>query len=419
MKGQKYLLIGLVFGVMIGWALGFLRLPYIEKNFSFLLGFTTALVFVSLILMVLFVWNKPFLDGLIGKKSETEGDSQSPRAYIFIRIMLMGALVLGGVMVYRWNESFKLKIQNQDKKIQEMAVSVVAVQKNNLEPLLRNVLDDVGKELNLSLNRTLSDTTIARIAALSAAFKPYKYIKDDSLSKQVCSPERGQLLQSLVLMNIDTGAFARIKRNVSFDWADLRGADLKGLDLSGINLKKANLENADLSDANLKSANLGEVNLWGANLNRANLSQTDLKRADLRWAQLNEAALISANLNGANLINAQLRKANLNDATLQWTQLGGTLFNEASLISVDFVGSNFTKVNLSKADLRDSDLRKVNLSEAVLDGARLNKAIVDESWLEKLNEWRPTGANELRKNYKIVNDTFNKFNIPLYRLIES
>ena len=68
MKGKNGLLIGLVFGIMIGWALGFLRLPYIEKNFSFLLGFIAALVFVSLLLLLLATWNRNFLFGLMGKK---------------------------------------------------------------------------------------------------------------------------------------------------------------------------------------------------------------------------------------------------------------------------------------------------------------------------------------------------------------
>jgi hypothetical protein len=53
MKRKRYLLVGLVFGAVIGWALGFLRLPYLEKNDSFLLGFISALAFVSLVLLLL------------------------------------------------------------------------------------------------------------------------------------------------------------------------------------------------------------------------------------------------------------------------------------------------------------------------------------------------------------------------------
>jgi len=419
MKGKKYLLIGLFFGMVIGWALGFLRLPYLEKNYSFLLGFIAALALASLVLMLLAAWNRNLLSGLIGKKT-VAGDSQSTRAHTFISIMLLGFLVLGGVVggltIYRQNESFKLQIQNQDKKLQEMAALVETVKKDDLKPLMHSILEELGEELKRTPGRALRDTIIGRLAALSFAFKPYKYIEADSLSEKAYSPERGQLLQALVLLNIDSGSFAQIKGKTGFAGADLRGADLKGLDLSGINLKEANLKNADLSGSNLKGANLGAANLWGANLNQANLSNTDLKRADLSWAQLNEASLILANLNGAKLTNAQLRKADLTGASFQWAQSGGALFNEANLTNVNFTGSNLTKVNLSQADLSGADLRKINLSEAVLVGVRLEKALADEKWLEKLAQWRPTGVQELREGYTLVNDTFEIDKRPLYRL---
>lgn len=419
MKGKRYLFIGLVFGIMMGWALGFLRFPYLENNCSFLLGFITALALVSLVLLLVTVWNRNFLPGLVGQKTVT-GDAKSTHTHTVIWRMMMGILVAGGIAggltVYRQHESFQRHIQNQDKQLQKMAALVTSVQKSDLEPLLRSLLEEVGKELQRNPGRTLRDTTIARIAALSFAFKPHPYIEGDSLSKQAYSPERGQLLQALILMPIDSGAFARIKRNTLFAGADLRGADLKGVDLSGIHLQGANLKDADLSGANLAGAELGEANLWGAHLNQANLSHADLKRADLRWAQLNEATLPSANGNGANLANAQLSKADLYDATFQWAQVGGALFNGANLTSVDFVGANFTKGNLSQADLSDADLRKTNLSEAVLVGTTLNKTLVDENWLDKLTQWQPTGVQELRERYKVVNDTADKFKTPLYRL---
>lgn len=419
MKGKRYLLIGLVFGIVIGWALGFLRLPYIEKDFSFLLGFITALAFVSLVLILLTAWNRKFLLGLIGPKTVT-GDSKGTRAHTFIWIILVGILVLGGVLggltLYRQQESFKLQIQNRDKKMQEMAALMESVKGNDLEPLMHRILDDVWEKLKHNPGRTLSDTTIARIAAISFSFKPYPYIEGDSLSGAPYSPERGQLLQALVLMNIDTGSFAQIKRNASFAGADLRGADLKRLDLSGINLKGANLKDADLSGVNLKGADLGEASLWGANLNQANLSNANLKRTDLRWAQMNEATLILANLSGANLTNAQLRKADLTNATFQWAQSVGTLFYEANLTNVYFIGTDLSKANLNQANLYETDLRRINLSQADLVGVKLNKALVEENWLEKLKAWQPTGLKELEENYTVVNDTADSWKRPLYRV---
>ncbi len=419
MKGKKHLLVGLVFGILIGWVFGFLRLPYIEKNTSFLLGFIASLIFISLLLMILTVWNIRFLHTLFANK-EVRVDANGTPKTILIWMVLTGVVVLGSIgsslIIYRQNKSFKLQIQNHDSEMQKMKAMVELVQQTNQEPLMSSILEEVGEELRHNPARTLTNATINRIAALSFSFQSYQSIEQDSLSKKRYSIERGKLLQALVLMDIESSSFTQIKRSAVFAQADLRGADFKGLDLSGINLKEALLKDADLRGANLRGANLGGANLWGANLNRANLSNADLQLADLRWAKLNEATLALVNLNGVSLLNAQLRKADLNHASFRWAQSGGAMFNEANLTNVNLQGSNFTKANLSQADLSDSDLRAINLSEANLISVRLSNAIVVENWLEKLKEWQPIGEKELSKTYSVVGGAFDKNKRPAYQL---
>ena len=123
MQGKKYLLIGLVFGVIIGWVLGFLRLPYIEKNYSFLLGFIAALVFVSLLLLLLATRNKDFLHGLIGKKTAIN-TAHRTRTYTIVWTILVGIVVLGGVVVYNNNRSLHLQIQAQKNKIRNWKLQI-------------------------------------------------------------------------------------------------------------------------------------------------------------------------------------------------------------------------------------------------------------------------------------------------------
>lgn len=419
MKGKKQLLVGLVFGILIGWVFGYLRLPYIEKNTSFLLGFIASLIFISLLFLLLTVWNKRFLHGLLSNK-EGARDVQSTPKTILIWMVLTGVVVLGSsvssLILYRQNKSFKRQIQNHDNEMQKMKAVVALVQKTNQEPLISSILEEVGEELRRNSARTLTNATINRIVALNASLKSYQSIEQDSLSKKKYSAERGQLLRALVLMNIDPRSFTQIKGRVVFAEADLRGADLHGADLSSINLKDAYLKDVDLSRANLKGANLGGANLWGANLNQADLSNADLQSADLSWAQLNEATLCSANLNDASLLNAQLRKADLDHASFWWAQLGGALFNEANLTNANLLSSNFTKANLSQAILSDSDLRGINLSEANLIGVQLSNARVFENWPEKLKEWHPIGEKELSKNYILVSGTLGKSKSPVYQL---
>ncbi len=419
MKGKKQLLVGLVFGILIGWIFGFLRLPHIEKNTSFLLGFIASLIFMSLLFLLLTVWNRHFLHGLLSNK-EGERDAPSTPKTVLIWRVLTGVVVLGGIVscliIYRQNKSFKLQIQNHDKEMQKMKAVVALVQKTNQEPLMSSILKEIGEELSRNPARTLTNATINRIATLNASLKSYQTIEQDSLSKKKYSTERGQLLRALVLMNIDPRSFAQIKLCVVFAEADLRGADLRGADLSSINLKDAYLKDVDLSRANLKDANLSGANLWGANLNRADLSNADLQSADLGWAQLNEAALCFANFNDANLINAQLRKADLDHASFWWAQLSGALFNEANLTNANLLSSNFTKANLSQAILSDSDLRGINLSDANLMGIQLSNARVFENWPEKLKECHPIGEKELSKNYILVSGTLGKSKSPVFQL---
>lgn len=415
MKNKRYLLAGLIAGLLMGWALGFLRLPYLEKNDAFGLGFVTALTLVALLLLT--AWNSHFLSALQGNIVA----SDKPRApkrirWVWVATVLLGTMALGSA-VWQGRAALRSEIKQRDQKILELSALTTAMQQYDTGPLMRSLLEDIGRELKIQPARMLSDSMMDRIAALSFSFKTFRRIDQDTLSAMESSPGRGQLLQALVLLNLHPNTFAKIRQQTVFDGADLRGADLKGLDLRNIRLKGANLEEANLSGTNLRGAVLAEANLWGAQLNGANLSDADLKKADLRWAQLNEAVLANANLTGANLLQAQLRKADLNKAIFQWAKAEGTLFNDANLSRVDFAGTNFSKVNLSRANLSYTDLRKTVLTDANLTDAQLYKALVDKDWVEKLRQWQPSGLNDLLKNYTVVNDTANQFKVPLYRLV--
>jgi uncharacterized protein YjbI with pentapeptide repeats len=387
--------------LVLGWTLGFLRVPYLAPNELFGVGFGSALALVA----------------LYGLLFPAQRPSASPKSRTWAGVVLAAGAIIVGVTLLKWLTNLQGALNERDKKIETMAGLLEFGQKNNPEPLLRSVLEDIGQELKSRPARTLSDTMITRIAALSYAFPSAPFIEHDTLSTRKSNPGRGQLLQALLLMNIHPGSFAKIKQQTIFDEADLRNADLKGLDLSGIQLRGAQLEQANLTGTNLQQANLEAASLWGARLNEANLNQINLKKADLRWAQLNHANLSRADLTGANLQQAQLRNTDAHAAVVQWALVGGALFNEANLSGVDFVGTQFTQTNLSRANMTYTDLRKTSFSEADLVEVRFNKAVVDKNWAESLDKWRPTGAQALLKKYNITTDTTNKFGVPLYRLL--
>ncbi len=398
-KGNVRLVFGILLGIMVGWALGYLRLPYLEKNYAFTLGFVGALAFVALMRLVFGAFSTS------GKRTK----------WFWLGLVVLGIGLLG--FAFNQERVFLYQKQNdQAARISEMVAQAESLRQNDHGPLLRLILNDIADELKNNAKRTLSDTLLERIEVTSLAFTPYRYVEQDSLSVYPASPERGQLLQALLLMSIAPETFAEIKKRTVFAGADMRGADLKGLDLSGANLNAAYLEGADLSGTILSGADLSKSNLWGAKLNKANLDSANLSFADLSWAQLNEATLVKANMTGAKLIEAQLIKANLFGANMQWTRLCGAFLIEANLTGVDFVGANFDKSHLIRANFYGTDLRKASLSETDMTGILLQKAVVDNNWLEKLKQWQPTGGTDISSDYTIVNDTFNKFKVPMYRL---
>lgn len=422
MKTAIKFFVSIIFGLVMGWFLGFLRLPYMEQNRSFLLGFIACLLLVLLAVLLMVAWNKHagLLHLFRQKLPAGEGNKATTMyqvTWILVAVFIIAGGLLSSFLIYRQSRDFKAQLQRQDKKLQEQSAIIESVRKGNAVYLMSNVLLDAANEMKQS--GTLSEAVMARIAALSYSMKPYQYLQGDSLTPKALSPERGQLLMALLLMQMDTGSFAKIKRSTSFANADLSGANLKAADLSGVDLNGADLQNADLSHANLSHAGLKAANLWGANLNRANLSYADLKRANLAWARLNEADLTFSVMDGAQLSNAQLIKADSREASVQYAELTAALLNEASLKGVHFNGAGMRSVNLSHADMVLADLRMADLNEATLLGTTLNKALVDSNWTVKVSAWRITGAKEIREGYHVVTDSLDQWGHDVYHLIKT
>jgi uncharacterized protein YjbI with pentapeptide repeats len=409
MKATKNILIGFILGAVIGWALGFLRLPYLEKNFSFLVGFISSLVVVALFFTLVFVRKKNSqLLLLLEKKSDDENLNKPIRTYTFIWI-LIGAFIISGAffssfIIHQQNELFETITKNQNKKIKEQSELIESSRRSNMVILLNEVLDKVEDDLKNNSSRTLSENTIARIViAFNYTFIPYRYMEGENLSEKKLSPEKGQLLLGLYNLKIDSTSFNKIKRLSHFSGADLRKSDLQGVDLSGADLKDADLSDADLSGSNLNGADLRNANLWGAKANNSYFVKADMRRAILSWAEMNEAQLDSANFNGTVLNNAQFRKADLHGATFYVAKLDGALLNDANLVGVYFVDASLKKVNLTKANLTKGYVNRSNFTEAIMTETDLTQLFnVDKDWFEKLNMWHVTGAKEIQENYKIV-----------------
>jgi len=165
---------------------------------------------------------------------------------------------------------------------------------------------------------------------------------------------------------------------------------------SAIYLYKCFLPEADLNKLNLSGADLSYGILNRADLQDTNLNDTNLNCAELDHSDMRSVTLQRANLRYAKLQNARLEYANLKDAIL---------------CHADLSGADLSGADLSGADLRDADLNGANLSDlrktdfengiTVIMPIKLTSVKVSLDWLDKLEQWKITGRQEIIRKYEI------------------
>ena len=308
-----------------------------------------------------------------------------------------------------WHNQQKTILQTQASQQAEL---LEATRKSGLLVMMSNLLESVHAELDQNPERSLSEATLGRIAALSEDLdpRPFHYFESDTLSDSSYSVERGQLFWQLYQLQIDSVTFEKIKQHTSFARADLGGKAIPGVNLSGADLRGANFKKAVLDSANFQEADLRAASFWGANLGKANFRKARLNQADLSWAELQYADFREADCKGAAMLAAKLNHADLRGTHLHYSFLSGALFNEANLEGAtvfysDLRRSSFRGAILFNTDIRDSYFHETVLTNTDLRGAKFNRVRVEEeNWLDKLSTVNAQGVEEIQKGYLIEKD---------------
>jgi len=356
-------------------------------------------------------------------KSDTLADVSKHILWRFTRIGVFAIIaaaipvVFIAVQVYLLDNQNKL-LESQNERIDLQNNLLEADRRSSLVFLMSNILDKVDEEIkeqqdslkNLpgfhpdSVRYSLSKPLISRIVALSRAFRPYRIMEGDTLSRDLVSPERGQLFIALMENKLDSTtqniigsrgdfSYAIIGEinlsNSHFSNANFNNSHFSDVNFSGADLRNANLSNADLRYADFSYANLGNANLskailgpnyelfvqynnipnpngpiLGANLSKANLKNanlegaflihTNLKEADLFEADLLDSKIISAYFENANLESARLSRAKTNGAIFLNANLSNAYIIEAELIFADLLGANLNEAKLIQSNLREA-----------------------------------------------------------------
>lgn len=185
-----------------------------------------------------------------------------------------------------------------------------ADRRSGLVFLMGNIFDEVNTELKDDYNndsiRNLSPQLIGRIVAFSHSLTPYKFFVNGELTDREYSPERGQLLITLVNSGIDKASLDVIYKK----------ADLSYTYLVDANLDSAYLKSADLFGSYLRYTDIRFADLRGADLRKSDLFDVNFQESDLRYTKLFNANLLKSELVGTDLRHADLNKANIDMATL-------------------------------------------------------------------------------------------------------
>ncbi|MCC7244946.1 MAG: pentapeptide repeat-containing protein [Saprospiraceae bacterium] len=359
-------------GILLGGAVAMVGLPAIQEYFASVMFGLLGLIFIVVCLVFVIVQKKEWIlkkvfrvnntdlselkeSGMLMLESMQEKEYAEAKKHFgvitnkvvawyswmsFRRWILTVVNVLfisfGGLLgtVLLYNQNKLLLHQNQlmerqNYRLDQQTYLQEAERRSSMIFLMGNLLDAMDEELKRDIGqnsvRDLSPQIIGRVIALSNGLRPYRYLDSDSLIPRELSPERGQLLVSLINSQIDNRSLDKIFQFADFSYADLTGAVLGREYMGRINLRKADLGDADLSGVDMMLADLSQAKLNGTILARANLRKSNLSETDFRETILSAVDLRGASLYGADLRGVDLFELDLRGAYLENTQLDSAL----------------------------------------------------------------------------------------------
>lgn len=225
-------------------------------------------------------------------------------------------------------------IQQQNTRLDQQTYLQEAERRSSLVFQLGNILDGLDKEVKEDVGekglRDLSPELRGRIMSLSRLLKPYKYLENDTLIPNPLSPERGQLLVSILNSELDLNTLRKIYTNSDFSFSDLTGSNLVHFDFHQIRLF-----NSDLTGSYIHKSDFNGAKLLSIKLDSSTIQDTSFQGADLKGS-----SFVGSDILYTSFLNANLEFANLKNTTL---------------LGVDFKGANLKDVNLEYARVSSRD----------------------------------------------------------------
>lgn len=361
----------------IGWTIGYIRLPEIQIESTFWLGFSIAGVLFFFVFL-----NFPLL--------KRRSNSFPKVAFIVIALLL---LVIG----LQFLEIKKNEYEHVMKlsEIDELKSLVEFEKQMRLSPLIDHLVASLN-QLENNESKQIDNASIAKFKALDNYFIPFEYKENRTLLEQKVSPERGYLLLSLLNSDLDSTSLSKVIGEISFEGSSLRNADLSGYDLRNINLDGSDLQGADLSYTLLRGASLQGVNFSNANLSNTCIDSSILNRSNAQWAILSGASLVGSQLEGCSWSFAVLDSAVLSGATIKNTNLEGAILSYSDWDSALLYFDTLTSAKLAGANFMVKKLRR-----SLIENLEMDSTYVNTFWIEKENPSKLMGLDLFLKKHQL------------------
>lgn len=299
---------------------------------------------------------KNFLNDLPKPKTETTANLIGHLVYRFTRLGIVGILLAlipiwllfnQNQLITKQNEVIESQtglIANQNKRLDQQTYLQEAERRSALIFIYGGLLETINQEVKEAEEKTgrrnLSPQIIGQIIALSQRMKPYRYLENDSLISKPLSPERSQLLISLIESKLDSSTYLNIFKKADFSYADLESVNLEGQDLRYINL----------SYSNLKGANLRYTKLDFANLSKTELDSVDLVKSSLFLTNLNNSHIYGTDFRTSSLKSSFFIDCKINNTKFDYADLRNTVFDKSVIENVIFRNARFDNVDTINND---------------------------------------------------------------------
>lgn len=336
--------------------------------------------------------NKPQRNKKVGWFKSYLQDSSPFKIFDVILRVIIAIVTI--IIAFRANELIEI----QNKRIEQQTYLAESERISSLFFELTSIYNKIDQEYTLAKQNgnnqeevQLSNQLVGRITSITQALKPYRFLNiNGELCDKPISPEKGQLLTTLLKANVDIDQF---HKEVNFTHTDLSSRDLKGESINIEKLMYANFNNSDLSTSEFIRVNFSNSTITNSFFNDTKFKGTILDNASISSSQFYNTEFLDATM----IKTVFKDNDKFRGAKFPYSHMDTVSFINCDLSEVDFSNSTISACKFTNTILPAAE----NFDRSILINNDFNGAYVpDINWLQKLKTViDTTGSRVIEENW--------------------